>query len=91
MVGFDLTRNGPHVAGRAIMQYGENQAYLSGDQAVILRPGQPIQTHLVKDGQLDQVIDDATLHDTALAHARFASWAYDNKKYTLNDDSKTSL
>ncbi len=85
MLGHDLTQLPANYQGRAIMQYGDNQAYWDGQEVVILRPNlQPI-TYPYSDGHFGK----ESAHDTeqellALAYAQFASWAYDKQKYRLN-------
>ncbi len=83
MIGHDLTQLEDGYKGRAIMQYGNNQAYMRDDNIVILQPDkQPIQFKII-DGQID--FSEGTKPDnTAIAHAQFTSWAYKNEKYRLN-------
>lgn len=80
MIGQDLTQLAPNYIGRAIMQYGDNQAFMQGNQAVIMVPEKDAQSFAVMDGKINSKIN-STLVDIALAHAQFASWAYDNSKY----------
>lgn len=81
MIGHDLTINNGY-PGRAIMQYGANQAYLEGDNVVILQPNtKPVQ-FIYQDKILRPTILDENLADTALAHALWANWEYQNQLYT---------
>ncbi|WP_246172753.1 LTA synthase family protein [Marinicella rhabdoformis] len=82
MIGQDLTQIEADYQGRAVMQYANNQAYMTEDHIVYLQPEKkPIQ-YAIKSGNIDfsqAFIPD----DTALAHAQFSSWAYNNEKYRL--------
>lgn len=82
MTGYDLTQKPLTMPGRAIMQYGKNQAYMNDDVITILRPdAQHLSFTNINDNlgiQLDQA--DTEL---PLAHALFASWAYDQQAYRL--------
>ena len=71
MIGHDLTR--PEFAnrdGRAIMQYNGAQAYMPGDQVVILREDLDAE-QFTYDGHALVPLPtlDAALARTALAHA----------------------
>lgn len=87
MIGQDLTQLPDDYQGRVMMQYANNQAFVYSDRAVVLQADKKPVLFAVKDMKLDKplenVIDGQQLTDIALAHAQFASWAYDKKKYTL--------
>lgn len=84
-LGRDLTQLPENYTGRAIMQYGENQAYWDGKEVVILRPNQEPITYLYSAGKYsDQPLHNKQQELIALAYAQFASWAYDKQKYRLN-------
>ena len=81
MLGRDLTRRG---ANRAMMQFGDNYGYLSGDRLVVLEPGKPPRTsHYVAPAQYTPVEPDPELEREALAHVLWPSWAYSNERYAL--------
>lgn len=83
MVGYDLTQKPTDFAGRAIMQYGKNQAYMTEENITVLRPE---QAHLSFANNQDQIGKQLANNPTiklALAHALFASWAYDLQRYRL--------
>lgn len=81
MIGRDLSRPNPNRAGRAILQFYTNQAYISGDFVTLLQPGERIDQFIFKDHQLIPADSDNTLSEIALAHALWASWAYKNMAY----------
>jgi len=63
--------------GRAIMQFDKTQAYMEGQQVVVLQPDTPAQTMRYANGQLrDEAAANPALIEKAQAHARFAQWAY---------------
>ena len=82
MLGADPTQ---HYPDRAIMQYGDNYAYLKDDQLLVLQPGQPAQQfHYQMEGEkLTSVAVDPALGKLAHAHALWPSWAYFNQDYVL--------
>lgn len=83
MIGRDLTNTEPDFQGRAIMQYADKQAYLTENKIVILQPEKsPVQYDFI-DGKINYASQDVP-DNTALAHAQFSSWAYDNQKYRIN-------
>jgi phosphoglycerol transferase MdoB-like AlkP superfamily enzyme len=83
MLGRDLTQEYAGWPGRAIMQYGSNQAYREGDDVVILQADQPASQYRYSNRTLISVEVDPSLLDKALAHAQWASWAYANRRYRL--------
>jgi phosphoglycerol transferase MdoB-like AlkP superfamily enzyme len=83
MLGRDLTQEYVGWPGRAIMQYGSNQAYREGDDVVILQAGQPASQYRYFNRKLISAEGDPSLLDRALAHAQWASWAYANRRYRL--------
>jgi len=82
--GIDLTR--PDIAsipGRAIMQYGDTQAYRQDDKVVILRKGKPAATFDYIDQQLVKTEPDRAMLEHARALAAWPSIAYRNQLYRL--------
>lgn len=76
-IGIDHTRADlGDFSGRAIMQYGSNQAYLQGDQAIILQPRQPPRQFLYRDQQLVEVATQPGLAGHAEALANWPFMAY---------------
>ncbi|HET8699189.1 MAG TPA: LTA synthase family protein [Gammaproteobacteria bacterium] len=85
MIGHDLTR--PEFAawpGRAIMQYGDTQAYMRGRTLAILRKDLPAQV-FEYDGltTLTPAPLDAELVADAVAHADWSSVTYEQAAYRL--------
>ncbi len=85
MIGHDLTR--PEMKdqpGRAIMQYYSSQAYMEGDDVVILQKDLPAKQYEYVD---DKLVPAATgrpdLEHKALAHSAWSSIAYDKSLYRL--------
>ena len=78
MVGRDITQLPPAYEGRAIMQYGDNQAYWRGDQVVVLQPDKAPQTfRFQREGfTFGPPIANPELEREALAHALWGSLAY---------------
>lgn len=83
MIGRDLTQLEENYKGRAIMQYGNNQAYMKNDQIVILQPEKKPVMFNILNGRIDET-EQFRPDNTALAHAQFASWLYKNEKYRLD-------
>jgi len=87
MIGHDLTR--PEFAswpGRAIMQYGDTQAYMLGHEVAVLRKDLPPAVFRYDGGTtLTPLPDDPALVETALAHATWTSVTYEQHRYRLPD------
>jgi hypothetical protein len=85
MIGHDLTR--PEFAewpGRAILQYGDTQAYMRGNELAILRRDLPAASFEYDGaGTLTPRAPDNDLIATALAHATWSSTTYAQSKYRL--------
>ncbi|OGT22266.1 MAG: hypothetical protein A2V90_07460 [Gammaproteobacteria bacterium RBG_16_57_12] len=86
MIGRDLLR--PElgdVPGRAIMQFNTIQAYMEGEQVVLLRPEMAPETFVYEHNTLTPQRSDASerLIDKALAHALFTKTAYDEQLYRI--------
>jgi phosphoglycerol transferase MdoB-like AlkP superfamily enzyme len=85
MIGHDLTLAAANQRpGRAIMQYNATQAYMEGDQVVILQKDlEPLQIPY-RDGRLgESVAVDHGLLEKALAHSNWSSMAYEQSLYRL--------
>jgi phosphoglycerol transferase MdoB-like AlkP superfamily enzyme len=84
-IGIDLTRSDlTNVPGRAIMQYGGNQAYMEGEDVVIHQKNLPLQQYRYKDGVLTLATSkNSKLQDRARAHALWPMFAYKTKSYRL--------
>jgi len=82
MIGYDLTQMPLNMSGRVLMQYGKNQAYMTDDMVTILRPEGQHVSFSNKNDNLGEQLEQAQIK-VPLAHALFASWAYDNQAYHL--------
>jgi phosphoglycerol transferase MdoB-like AlkP superfamily enzyme len=90
MIGHDLTR--PEFAawpGRAILQYGDTQAYMEGNKLAILRRDLPPAV-FDYDGQvtLTPAPPDPELIADAIAHANWSSWTYQRSVYRLPPEGR---
>ncbi len=84
MIGRDMTQLPADAEGRAIMQYGDNQAFLQGDQVVVLQPHkEPVQFQQGKTLVPTEL--DPALARRALAHALLPTWLYKSRLYHLPD------
>ena len=91
MLGRDLTQKPKELPGRAILQFYKNQAYLTGDQIIILQPENKIDQFQYREETLFPVKTDATLSETALAHALWASWTYRKQLYPSPQKSQLDV
>ena len=82
MLGHDL--NNPDAAGRAMMQYAENFAYMKDNEVTILQPQkQPLNFNYDFDLQkLNAKHLNPNLYDIALAHVLWGSLAYEKQWYS---------
>ena len=82
-IGQDLSAKDVPPANRAMMQFGNNYAWMTNEGVAILTPGEDMTGHY--DVQKNRfVADDKTnsqLHEEALAHALLPSWLYQNRAY----------
>lgn len=85
MIGHDLTRPDAATAtGRAIMQFNSKQAYMQGDQVIVLQKGLPARQYRYVNESLLPLADvDAALSNRALAHSIWSSAAYEDSLYRL--------
>lgn len=81
LIGRDLSDPAQRARpGRAIMQFDKTQAYMEGQDVVVLQPDTPARSMTYADGTLrDSATPHAELIETAQAHARFAQWAYQER------------
>lgn len=83
MVGRDITQLPQSYEGRAIMQYGPNQAYWRGDQVVVVQPEKAPKTYrFERQGfNFSPAVANPALEREALAHALWGSLAYKRGLY----------
>jgi len=82
LIGHDLTKEIPLDMQRAIMQYGENQAFMTKEAVVFLQPDKPLKFE-ASSAKLTST-NEQTLKQAALAHANIANWLYQRQKYRLH-------
>ena len=85
MIGYDLTKLPEDAEGRAILQYGPNQAYLTPTEALIHQPHQKAKQFSWKDGVLEPTALDEVLRERALAHALLPSMLYAQQLYVCEE------
>jgi phosphoglycerol transferase MdoB-like AlkP superfamily enzyme len=85
MIGHDLTVASAKTApGRAIMQYNGTQAYMQGNEVVVLQKDMPIRQFDYIDGHLvEHDGNNRALVRRAAAHAAWSSIAYERSLYRL--------
>ena len=84
MIGRNLLVLDDEDPGRAVMQFGNNHAYMRGDSVVIHQPDKAAMQFLYRDKELQPVADlDAELARDALAVALWPSIAYTDGQYRL--------
>lgn len=85
MTGRDLGDPALALAGRAVMQYDRNFAYMQGDDVVVLQPDKPPAQyrHVPGSGRLEPVPLQPALAREAHAQALWGTLAYDNGWYRL--------
>ncbi len=90
MIGFDLTRRPMDFTGRAIMQFDRNQAYMKGDNVIVLQPNkEPVQFHydMETDKQTRKVLDQ-DLARQAIAHPLWGTMTYNRLLYAPVNNNK---
>jgi len=85
MIGRDLTAPAMAAApGRAIMQFNSTQAYLEGEQLVVLQKDLPATVFHYEDGHMSESSDsDEALVNRALGHSVWSSLAYEQSLFRL--------
>lgn len=90
MLGHDL--NNKNASGRAMMQYADNFAYMTGEEVTILQPNKA-PLNFVYDQDLKTLSPTSInrhLSDTALAHVLWGSLAYQNEWYSSDNLTNTN-
>jgi phosphoglycerol transferase MdoB-like AlkP superfamily enzyme len=88
MIGRDISVEPEDLAGRAMMQYGKNYAWMEGGKAVVLRPSKtPTFTSYDKANKklsISEVPADATaMEQRALGHVLLPSMLYRERQYHM--------
>jgi len=91
MLGHDL--NEPKAAGRAMMQYADNFAYMKGNNVTILRPEKPALAfhYTATKQQLTPMPLDPEQEKIALAHVLWGSLAYQHQWYQAGQSERFEL
>ena len=91
MLGHDL--NDPKAAGRAMMQYADNFAYMQGNSVTILRPEkEPLAFDYAQEtNKLSPKKLSLQDERTALAHVLWGCLAYDNQWYRADQLNRFDL
>ena len=85
MIGTDLTASGAAARpGRAIMQFNSTQAYLEGENLIVMQKDHPVASFTYADHKMTASSnDDQTLIRRALAHSAWSSMAYQLSLFRL--------
>lgn len=85
MIGHDLTRKEfEDYPGRAIMQYNTTQAFMEGNNVVLLQKDKAPENYRYLDGKLVPFEpDDPTIVTRAIAHSIWSSLAYEKSLYKM--------
>ena len=83
-IGRPLLSLSENVPGRAIMQYGEVNAYMVGNNVIVNRPKMEPRQYIYQNERLVQAILDPELADTALAFALLPGYLYNKRLYRLS-------
>jgi len=85
MIGHDLTREEfRDYPGRAIMQYNTTQAFMEGNDVVILQKDKAPENYRYLDGKLVPFEpDDPKIVTRAIAHSIWSSMAYEKSLYKI--------
>jgi len=91
-IGQDLSMPDAVPANRAMMQFGNNYAWMTARGTAILTPNtaisghyDPIQKRFIAEPELN-----SALHQQALAHALLPSWLYQQRAYFVPVATQTS-
>lgn len=88
MIGRDISAETEELAGRAMMQYQENYAWMEGNQAIVLRADKE-PTYATFDKAYNKLIPNEKpsnadeIHQRALSHVLLPSLLYREQKYHL--------
>lgn len=85
MIGRDLFHVPANQPGRAMMQYGLNNAFMVGNEVVIHQPKGTAATYEYREGKLFPAPHDRELERDALAHLLWAAESYSQLFYRLPD------
>ena len=81
MIGHDVTQLPADFAGRAMMQYEDNHAWMQGNDVVVHVPEKEPKQFVYRDRELEEATLQDELCEVAKAHALWPMFAYRQKKY----------
>ncbi len=85
MIGQDLFLPDLRGPGRALMQYGMNNALLRGDDVLMRLPGKKVRQFKRSEAGLVPAETDPQLAELSLAYLTLASYLYDAQVYRMPD------
>lgn len=86
MVGRDFTKLDDNYQGRAMMQFASNQAYMKGNDVVVLQPNKAPKSFKYIEGELIKSAQHKTdLIKEAMAYPLLGSWFYQEGKYDISN------
>ena len=84
MVGRDFTKLDDDYQGRAMMQFANNQAYMQGNDVIILQPDKVPKSFKYIEGELIESAQHKTdLIKEAMAYPLLGSWLYQEGRYDI--------
>jgi phosphoglycerol transferase MdoB-like AlkP superfamily enzyme len=86
MIGRDISSEPEHLAGRAMMQYEQNYAWMEGQAMVVLRPDKAATFgHYNRQSRKVEIVasplDGTATEKRALAHVMLPAWLYREGRY----------
>ena len=86
MIGRDISAETDNLAGRAMMQYEQNFAWMEGENMVVLRPDKKATSgHFDRKNKrvekTEAPSDAQTLEKRAIAHVSLPAWLYREQRY----------
>jgi phosphoglycerol transferase MdoB-like AlkP superfamily enzyme len=86
MIGRDISSEPEHLAGRAMMQYEQNYAWMEGQAMVVLRPDKAATFgHYNRQSKKVEIVasplDGTATEKRALAHVMLPAWLYREERY----------
>jgi len=80
-----------NVLGRAVMQYGETNAYVAGNSVIVNRPKMESSQYIYQNESLVPSALDLDLAEKALAHTLLPGYFYYNRLYFQVEDKEQNF
>jgi phosphoglycerol transferase MdoB-like AlkP superfamily enzyme len=90
-IGRPLLSMPENVLGRAVMQYGETNAYMAGNRVIVNRPKMEPSQYIYQNESLVPSALDPDLAEKALAHALLPGYIYYNSLYFQVEDKEQNF